>query len=245
MYQWNTRIRYSEVGTNGLLTMCSLIDYFQDCVNLDADDRKVGFWELSRKGWGWILLTWQIEVNRYPAMGEEVVISTAPYSFKGCFGNRNFFMHDKEGNLLACADSSWMLMDFANGKPVRDMGEIVSAYELEEQYPMEYSRAKIVLGDKREEMEHFHIGRNHLDTNNHVNNGQYVAMAQQYIPADRMIRKMRVEYRKQAMLGDEVIPLVSKEDAIYKVAIQSAEDTAYAVLLFETGDEDITSQKGR
>ena len=106
MYEWKTRIRYSEVGTDGLLTMCSLIDYFQDCVNLDSDDRKVGYWELSKKGLGWILLTWQIEVNRYPKMGETVVISTAPHGFRGTFGYRNFFMRDEEGELLAASMNS-------------------------------------------------------------------------------------------------------------------------------------------
>lgn len=233
MYEWKTRIRYSEVGTDGLLTMCSLIDYFQDCVNLDSDDRKVGYWELSRQNLGWILLTWQIEIKRYPKMGESVTISTAPYSFRGTFGYRNFFMHDEEGNLLACADSTWMLMDFANRKPVRPSDEILNAYEMGERYPMEYSKAKIALGENKEEKEHFYVGVHHLDTNHHVNNGQYVAMAQHYLPDDFTVGKLRVEYRKQAMLGDEMIPVVDVEDSIYKVAMKNSEDAAFAVLMFE------------
>ena len=234
MYEWKTRIRYSEVGTDGLLTMCSLIDYFQDCVNLDSDDRKVGYWELSKKNLGWILLTWQIEVKRYPRMGETVVISTAPHGFRGTFGYRNFLMHDEAGELLAVADSTWMLMDFTAMKPVRPSDDILNAYELEERYPMEYSRAKIVLGDNKEEQEHFYVGVHHLDTNHHVNNGQYVAMAQQYLPDGYVVNRLRVEYRKQAMLGDEIAPWVSCEDGAYKVSINNGEDAAFAVLLFET-----------
>jgi hypothetical protein len=62
-------------------------------------------------------------------------------------------------------------------KPVRPSDDILNAYELEERYPMEYSRAKIVLGDNKEEQEHFYVGVHHLDTNHHVNNGQYIMMA--------------------------------------------------------------------
>ena len=166
--------------------------------------------------------------------GETVVISTAPHGFRGTFGYRNFFMRDEQGELLAVADSTWMLMDFNAMKPVRPADEILDAYELEERYPMEYSRAKIVLGDDKRKQENFRVGMHHLDTNHHVNNGQYVAMAQQYLPDDFMINRLRVEYRKQAMLGDEIIPWVSKEDGAYKVAINNSEDSAFAVLLFET-----------
>ena len=31
MYTFDGRVRYSEVGEDGLLTMQSLLDYFQDC----------------------------------------------------------------------------------------------------------------------------------------------------------------------------------------------------------------------
>ena len=167
-------------------------------------------------------------------MGETVVISTAPYGFRGTFGYRNFYMRDEEGELLAVADSTWMLMDFNTMKPVRPADEIINAYVQEERYPMEYSRAKIVLGDNKEENEHFCVGVHHLDTNHHVNNGQYVAMAQRYLPEGFTVNKLRVEYRTQAVLGDEIVPWVSEEDGAYKVAINNSEDAAFAVLMFMT-----------
>ena len=165
-------------------------------------------------------------------MGETVVISTAPHGFRGTFGYRNFFMRDEAGELLAVADSTWMLMDFNAMKPVHPSEEILNAYVQEERYPMEYSRAKIVLGEDKKEQEHFCVGLHHLDTNHHVNNGQYVAMAEQYLPEGFAVNKLRVEYRKQAMLGDEIVPWISCEEGVYKVSLNNSEDGAYAVLLF-------------
>ena len=38
MYQFQSRIRYSEVDSEGRLTMASLINYFQDCSTFQSED---------------------------------------------------------------------------------------------------------------------------------------------------------------------------------------------------------------
>ena len=39
-------------------------------------------------------------VERYPAMGERVIVGTLPYEFKGFVGYRNFVMMDEQGRNL-------------------------------------------------------------------------------------------------------------------------------------------------
>ena len=48
--------------------------------------------------------------------------------------------------------------------------------------------------------------RHHLDTNRHVNNAQYVAIARELLPVDFALGELRVEYRKAAVLGDVMYP---------------------------------------
>ena len=38
MYEWRTRIRYSETGTDGILTIAGLINLFQDTSNFESED---------------------------------------------------------------------------------------------------------------------------------------------------------------------------------------------------------------
>ena len=55
---------------------------------------------------------------------------------------------------------------------------------------MEYAPRKIKLPEKWQEREPFTVQKHHLDTNHHVNNCQYVSMAQDYLPGDFYVRQM-------------------------------------------------------
>lgn len=78
------------------------------------------------------------------------------------------------------------------------------------------------------------IKTHHLDTNGHVNNGQYVRMAMGYIPADFQIRQMRAEYKKQAVLHDRIMPVtaVSEEKTLYTVSLNAEDGKPYSIVEF-------------
>ena len=105
-------------------------------------------------------------------------------------------------------------------------------YPQEERIPMEYAGRKISVPAGGEIMEPITVLPHHLDANHHVNNGQYVAMALEFLPQDARILQLRAEYRKQAFLGDVLIPCVSREDGRVIIALQDGEGKAYAVVEF-------------
>jgi acyl-ACP thioesterase len=213
MYTFNSRIRYSETDRHALLTLESLIDYFQDCSTFQTEDGPAGMEYLKENNMVWVLSSWQIEIFRYPRLCEEVTIGTIPYELKGFMGLRNFFMDTKDGERLAVANSVWTLCDIKKGVPCRITPEIIKAYPIEEKLPMNYGDRKIALPENAEVLpaEEITIRRHHLDTNYHVNNGQYVRMAIECLP-DKGINvvSMRAEYKKQARLGDILFPEVMK-----------------------------------
>ena len=213
MYTFNSRIRYSETDKNALLTLESLIDYFQDCSTFQTQDGPADMEYLKEKNMVWVLSSWQIEIFRYPKLCEEVTVGTIPYQLKGFMGLRNFFMDTAAGERLAVANSVWTLCDIEKGLPCRITPEIIAAYPTQERLPMNYGDRKISLPEDAEVVpcEEIQVRRHHLDTNNHVNNGQYIRMAVETLP-DRDIRvsAMRAEYKKQARLGDILYPEVMK-----------------------------------
>ena len=213
MYTFDSRIRYSEVDKDAYLTIESLIDYFQDCSTFQTQDGPATMEYLRERNIAWVLNSWQIVINRYPKLCEEVTIGTIPYELKGFFGHRNFFMDTKAGERLAIANSVWTLFDFEKGVPARITPEIVEAYPLEERLPMDYGDRKIVVPKEAEVLtgEDILVRSHHLDTNNHVNNGQYIRMAIESLP-DKAIKvaALRAEYKKQALLGDTLFPEIRK-----------------------------------
>ncbi|WP_022768049.1 MULTISPECIES: acyl-[acyl-carrier-protein] thioesterase [unclassified Butyrivibrio] len=213
MYSFNSRIRYSETDTNAELTIESLINYFQDCSTFQTQDGPASMEYLKSNGLAWVLSSWQIEINRLPKLCEEVTIGTVPYEIKGYFGLRNFFMDTREGERLAIANSEWILFNFEKGIPAKVTPEIIEAYPVEERLDMEYLPRKIVIPRDITPVaaDEIVVREHHLDTNNHVNNGQYVRMALGRLDNESInIKRIRAEYRKQARLGDILYPDVYK-----------------------------------
>ena len=236
MYTFDSRIRYSEVDKNAELTMESLIDYFQDCSTFQTQDGPASMEYLRKRNLVWVLSSWQIEVIRYPKLCEHVTIGTIPYELKGYFGLRNFFMDTKEGERLAVANSVWTLLDYEKNLPSRITPEIVEGYPIEQRLDMEYADRKIRVPEgeiiKGEEIV---VRSNHLDTNNHVNNGQYIRMAIDSLPErDVRVTSMRAEYKKQAKLGDVLVPemvKVSKNNGMsYTISLKDTQDSPVCVV---------------
>ena len=72
-----------------------------------------------------------------------------------------------------------------------------------------------------------------------MNNAQYIDMAQEYIPKDWKIARVRAEYKSQAVLGDVICPVVSAGDDYVTVDLRGAEGRSFAVVEFcKTGKTD-------
>ena len=100
MYVFDARIRYSEADCENRLTLEGLLNYFQDCSTFQSEDLGLGVKYLRKLGQVWALSSWQIDVERYPEIGERVKVGTLPYDFKGFIGFRNFWMEDEEGKKI-------------------------------------------------------------------------------------------------------------------------------------------------
>lgn len=233
MYSFQSRIRYSEADREGKVTLNAILDYFQDCSSFHSEDLRVGIKFLAEKQMAWVLSSWQIEIKRYPLYGEQIKVSTWPYAFKGFFGYRNFIMETTAGELLAYANSIWTLLDLKKGRPARMLPEMLKAYILEEPFSMECESRKIELPREMEQHESFPVHKYHIDTNQHVNNGRYVGMAQEYIEEGNQIVKMRAEYRKAAVYGDVIYPFVAKESEKTVVSLADGTGIPYAVIELE------------
>lgn len=227
MFYFDSRIRYSECDSKCKLTLEALLNYFQDASTFQSEDLGVGFAYLVPRNLVWVLASWQIEIKRMPALGESVEIGTLPYDFKGFLGSRNFFMRTKEGEMLAKANSLWTLLNYDSMKPTMPTQEMLDYYPVEPRLDMDYSGRKIIVGNEGETQEPIVVRKQHLDSNNHVNNAQYVSIAVDYLPEDFVIGGLRVEYKRQAHLHDVLVPYVVKNGDKIVVSLRDENDAVY------------------
>lgn len=233
MYTFDSRIRYSETDCEGKLSMASLLNYFQDASTFHSEDLGVGVRYMEEIGQVWVLSSWQIIVDRYPDLGERVTVGTVPYDFKRFFGYRNFAMYDETGQRIAVANTLWTLLDLQTGKPVAASEEMMAAYGVGEKLEMEYAPRKIAVPQGGRCEEPIVVKKHHLDTNHHVNNGQYVDMAMMFLPENFEIGQLRAEYKKQAFLEDILYPYVVEVEFGCVVNLTDADGNTYVSVEFQ------------
>lgn len=233
MYAFESRIRYSETDSEGYLTLDALLNYFQDCSTFHSEDVGLGIGYMKEIGQVWVLSAWQIVVSRYPKLGERVKIVTLPYELKAFLGYRNFAMLDEQGEYLAKANSLWSLLDVRTGKPVMVNEAMQKGYATDKKLEMEYAPRKITVPQGGELQEPIVVKKHHLDTNHHVNNGQYVNIAMEYLPDDFVIYQMRAEYKKQAFLDDVLHPYVVQTESGYIICLQDEAGKPYVAVDFQ------------
>lgn len=227
MYCYDSRIRYSECDGKNRLSLEALLNYFQDASTMQSEDLGVGFSYLMPRKLVWVLASWQIEIKRMPLLGERVVIGTLPHDFKGFLGSRNFIMKTQDGEVLAVANTLWTLLNFDSMKPTIPPQDMLAKYPVEPRLEMDYSRRKIVVSADGHREEAVVVRKQHLDSNNHVNNAQYVSIAMDYLPEEFEIGGLRVEYKKQAHLHDVLIPYVVEEDGMVIISLRDEEENVY------------------
>lgn len=232
MYQFESRIRYSEVDADCRLTLSALMNYFQDCSSFHSESLGLGVEYLAQHHVTWMLSSWQICLNELPKLTDPVVIQTWPYEMKAFYGYRNFSMNRPDGSRLAYANSIWVLIDTDTGRPVKVPQEVIEAYGRDEQLPMECSERKIPLPDGLMVQGDLVVPSHFIDSNHHMNNEKYVVIALEYVDRDFPIGEIRVEYKKEAKLGDHVLVAVDKTAERITVALEDESGKPYAVIAF-------------
>ncbi|MDO4523451.1 MAG: thioesterase [Eubacteriales bacterium] len=231
-YELLSRVRFSEVGEDRMLTVPGIINYFQDCSTFQSEELGNGMELLESRGKAWILACWNLGILRRPGLAEQITVQTWPTGIKGFFAERNFRMLDAQGETLAYANTQWIYLDVKTGHPCRVDEDVMQLYREEEPLPLGKIVRKIMIPEECVEEPHFSVKYGHLDANHHVNNGQYIRMAQDYIPEGFEPCGMHVEYRNAAKLHNEIVPLVKMEQGVCTVSLCDTEKKPYAIVAF-------------
>ncbi len=239
-YSFENKIRFSETADREKLSVGNIIDYMQDCTNYHSESLGVGIGYQIRTGRAWILNSWQIRINGDIRLGDTVRTTTWPCGFDKVFGYRNFTMAnaDQPEDFLVEAESTWIIMDVEKGRIAKIQQEDTERYVCEPSLSEDLKKTKILPGTEYTEQTSYIVRRYQLDINGHMNNSWYVKIAEEYVPQDRKITFVRVEYKKSARLGDEIIPFVYDDDFRCLVELRDRDGSIYAVAEFSADSRD-------
>ena len=236
MYTYEINAGYSAMDASLRMTVPAILDCFQDAAIFEAENGRITVGYLYSRHLAWLLNSWQIVIDRRPKLNERIQVTTSPYDFRGFLGYRNFTMTGEDGVVIVKAASIWTLVDTEKRCPAKPTQELRDGYELGEKLAMEYAPRKITLLGDGEKQGHFRVRKYQIDSNQHMNNVEYVKLAMETLPEDAAIRELRVEYRKAALCGDEITAGVIRSEGKHQVVLSDPEGGIYAVVEFITGD---------
>ena len=218
IYTEEIRVRYSEVGEDGILTPVAIVNYLQDITMIHSQTLAGEYKILEAEDECWVLSGWQIDILKDVESFEKIRICTSPYDFKGPMGLRNCWLEDLDGEKLVVANSFWTYIDIKKMMPKKVTKE------------MEYEPRKIKNPEMVEKRPPIEVKYSQIDTNHHVNNCQYVATALEVLDLREKICRIRTEYKKSAVYNDIVYTKIATEENRTVVTLCDAEDNTYAVV---------------
>lgn len=212
-YSFKSRIRYSETDEHTRLTFPAMMDYFQDTSTFHGEDNGLPLTVLYSKKLAWVLSGWQVRIFKTVGLNDIATFTTWAYSFRGSIGLRNYTLTDESGTLCALADTQYVLMNIEKQLPERIPQFLADGYTIEYDSHMDtHMSRKIRIIIEEEALEPVPVREYMIDTNNHVNNSQYIKTAISLIPNDLKFNCFRAEYKMQARLGNTLYPYRSSLD---------------------------------
>ncbi len=168
-----------------------------------------------------------------PRFGEKIQVSTWCYDMKRTLASRNFCIKTADGETLVRADSLWFVFDREKQRPVRIPDSELAFKTDEPRLDMPDTKRKLICEGSWEDGKRIVVSEQHLDTNLHVNNAQYVLMAQQASTSGTAWRRICVQYCQQARLGDIICPRIYRDGVAETVALSDTDGEPYAIVRLE------------
>lgn len=233
MYSFSSTVRYSECDEHAQLGIVALINYLQDCSTFHTESLGLGISHMAEHHFAWLLAAWQIEIDALPRFCDPITVSTWCYDMKRTYALRNFQISAPDGTPYVRADSMWFTFDTADERPIRIPESEAPYLSDEPRLDMPPTKRKLSVEGPYREALPLQVSEQHLDTNRHVNNAQYVLMALQALEQDVVLHRICVQYRQQAHLGDTIYPRIYENDSGLSVTLCDEQGEPYAIIELE------------
>ena len=171
MYKEKFVVQKDEVDSFGEIKISKLMWHMQNVAGEHAIKLKIDRDILMKDNNIWVVVRYDMKINRLPKLKEKYVITTHPGETKGFMFPRFFQVYDKHDNLLVNISSTWVVVNFDTRRiilrPFKDINLPVEHDPNDLEVPSKVNEEASNLVNKRLTKE------SELDINIHINNTFY------------------------------------------------------------------------
>jgi medium-chain acyl-[acyl-carrier-protein] hydrolase len=174
IYQETFLLRTSQCDFRGTWRPSAIFEAMQEASGMHSHLLGCGRDALIKQGYVWVLSRMEVQMCKYPGVGDTVTVETFPMNNRRWFFPRYFIFRNVQGDELGYSSSLWVLLDLETRKmapPDKIVHLIPDNSDLTA--PMGLP-STVMEAEGKEKLFTRTPAYSDLDVNNHVNNARYV-----------------------------------------------------------------------
>jgi len=201
-----------EIDTNGKLKAHVLFSFLLNSAWNHARQAALDYRTLSEKNLMWVLSKLQLDVRRLPSWGDRIAVETWGKRIERFYALRDFVVTTADGEKLASATSSWMILDRRSYRPQK-LDELMKGFPWKgDASEIETNLRKVEEASHETSSRGFDVVFSDIDVNNHVTASRYLQWMTDSYPAamqvHRELKSAEISYIAEAVLDDRISVLI-------------------------------------
>ncbi|MBQ7455888.1 MAG: hypothetical protein IJS53_05535 [Clostridia bacterium] len=235
-YQEDFLLRTRDCDVNGQWRPSAILEAMQEVSGAHCALLGIGRSELMKRGIAWVASRREVQMERYPDIGERVTVRTFHKPVRLRFFPRYYLFLDARGEVIGKAGTLWLLMD-VHTRQALPAGEMGANLPDNSNLPAPMGLPAAVAPLQGEERAWEYLPQySDLDENGHVNNTRYAdwlcnALGIECMQENRL-RSLVLNYNAEVLPGNALTLRLTRSGPLFRLAVTNGDKTA-----FEAGGE--------
>lgn len=188
-YSQKFSVSIYDVDFCGILKPSSILNYFQEVATRHSVELKVDYFNLIKKNEFWVLSRVCVEIDKYPEYGDEITVVTYPIAPRMIDCDRDYYILDKDGNVLIRGVSKWLILDAQTHKIKRVNPNYFGGLNFIDKRAIQKPNWKVEPVDNMELVFNSAVRLDDIDFNRHMNNAKYINAAFNALEPNDILKK--------------------------------------------------------
>ena len=211
------QLRFFEMNKYGMATPTTILTLLEESAADHCDAAGYSLYNLENQNIGWVLLSGVINMIRYPAYKETILIRTWLSKYSLVKGWRENIIFDNSGSIIGTAKGVWGFFDIAKKKPVPIFDEIKQRWGVNTGISGEIDLEAVKPVDSGVCQAEYNVYKSDIDSNKHVNNIRYFHWLIESLPDEvqdnYILKTINARFFAEARYGEKIQIYIAHEDA--------------------------------
>lgn len=207
-WEHNYSISFDEVDTKNEVFLPVLWSLMQETAWHHADHLQLGYSDLIKHQYFWVLSRLSIQMEEYPRWGDRIKIRTWLTGIGRLFALRHFSIADSKGDIVGTAKSAWLVLDLKSRKPQRIEPVFKHILHLFDDLPSATEPEKLPSLVRFKMEKTYTVRYSDIDMHHHVSNIKYIEWILDSYPFEmnqtHQIRTFEINFLAESSYGDAI-----------------------------------------